>query len=87
MEAVVIVALGVQIALLAAVVYEIRALRKAFDALRVMASDAIGVPTPVDIIERTVHPEQGTVSIPSMLSDLQAGYDDETGEEAEPGNE
>jgi hypothetical protein len=81
------VELGVAIALLVAIVYELRALRRAFDSLRVMASDAIGIPAAPDLIERTVSHDAGTVAIPSTLADLLHDYDEEQEpeeQEAEP---
>lgn len=81
MESVVVVGLGAIVALLVAIVMELRTLSKALDHLRVMVTDAIGISPPVDLMERAVDPTAGTVSIPTTLTDLQSDADADYEEE------
>jgi hypothetical protein len=83
MEAFVAIALAVVVACLIAVLLELRELRKAFDSLRMMAADAVGIPPGPDLIERTVAHDAGTVNVPTTLSDILSDYEEDQGDELE----
>jgi hypothetical protein len=67
-ETVTLMGFALVVALLVAIVLELREARKSFDSLRSILADAVGIPLP-DLIESRT-PEPGTVTIPQQLRDL-----------------